>query len=97
MYCPDGPVELCPVGEVEFVQGLAAAAVTGLYGPCPAASARTASAELQKWSSGTSLAKLRYEFPFQTNSDRDRMIADLAEGGFTGRITLSRRANQHNL
>ena len=32
MYRPDGPVELRPVGEVEFVQGLAAAAATGLYG-----------------------------------------------------------------
>ena len=31
MYRPDGPVELRPVGEVEFVQGLAAAAATGLY------------------------------------------------------------------
>src|SRR6201998_769655 len=37
MYRPDGPVELRPVGEVEFVQGLAAAAATGLYGPCRAA------------------------------------------------------------
>ena len=25
MYCPDGPQEMRPVGEVEFVQGLAAA------------------------------------------------------------------------
>jgi hypothetical protein len=39
MYRPDGPFELRPVGEVEFVQGLAAAAATGLYGPCRAASA----------------------------------------------------------
>jgi L-fuconolactonase len=39
MYRPDGPVELRPVGEVEFVQGLAAASATGLYGPCRAASA----------------------------------------------------------
>ena len=31
MYRPDGPVKLRPVGEVEFVQGLAAAAATGLY------------------------------------------------------------------
>jgi TolB-like protein/class 3 adenylate cyclase len=43
--------------------------------------ARTASAELQKWSSGTNLAKLRYEFPFQTDSDRERMIADLRKAG----------------
>jgi L-fuconolactonase len=37
MYRPDGPAELRPVGEVEFVQGLAAASATGLYGPFRAA------------------------------------------------------------
>jgi hypothetical protein len=37
MYRPEGPVELRPVGEVEFVQGLAAAAATGLW--CPRACA----------------------------------------------------------
>ena len=47
MYRPDGPVELRPVGEVEFVQGLAAAAVTGLYGPCRAASAIVGHADLK--------------------------------------------------
>ena len=39
MYRPDGPEELRPVGEVEFVQGLAAASASGLYGPCRAAAA----------------------------------------------------------
>ena len=39
MYRPDGPAEMRPVGEVEFVQGLAAASATGLYGPCRAAAA----------------------------------------------------------
>ena len=39
MYRPDGPAELRPVGEVEFVQGLAAASASGVYGPCRAASA----------------------------------------------------------
>ena len=34
MYRADGPVEMRPVGEVEFVQGLAAASASGLYGPC---------------------------------------------------------------
>ncbi|MSQ06786.1 MAG: amidohydrolase [Dehalococcoidia bacterium] len=38
MYRPDGPVEMRPVGEVEFVQGMAAASASGLYGPCRAAS-----------------------------------------------------------
>src|SRR5262249_22517613 len=47
MYRPDGPAELRPVGEVEFVQGLAAAAVTGLYGPCRAASAIVGHADLK--------------------------------------------------
>ena len=39
MYRTDGPEELRPVGEVEFVQGLAAASASGLYGPCRAATA----------------------------------------------------------
>ena len=39
MYRPDGPEELRPVGEVEFVQGLAAASATGQYGPAKAAAA----------------------------------------------------------
>jgi predicted TIM-barrel fold metal-dependent hydrolase len=47
MYRPDGPLELRPVGEVEFVQGLAAAAATGLYGPCRAASAIIGHADLK--------------------------------------------------
>jgi predicted TIM-barrel fold metal-dependent hydrolase len=39
MYRPNGPEELRPVGEVEFVQGLAAASASGLYGPGRAAAA----------------------------------------------------------
>jgi predicted TIM-barrel fold metal-dependent hydrolase len=39
MYRPDGPEELRPVGEVEFVQGLATASASGLYGPARAAAA----------------------------------------------------------
>src|ERR671924_861524 len=46
MYRPDGPVELRPVGEVEFVQGLAAASASGLYGPCRAAAAIIGHADL---------------------------------------------------
>ena len=37
MYRFDGPEELRPIGEVEFVQGLAAASASGLYGPGRAA------------------------------------------------------------
>src|SRR5208283_1671626 len=47
MYRPDGPVEMRPVGEVEFVQGLAAASATGLYGPCRAAAAIVGHADLK--------------------------------------------------
>ena len=39
MYRTDGPVEMRPVGEVEFVQGIAAASASGLYGPARAAAA----------------------------------------------------------
>src|SRR5213082_4114887 len=46
MYRPDGPAEMRPVGEVEFVQGLAAASASGLYGPCRAASAIVGHANL---------------------------------------------------
>jgi predicted TIM-barrel fold metal-dependent hydrolase len=47
MYRPHGPVELRPVGEVEFVQGLAAASATGLYGPFLAAAAIIGHADLK--------------------------------------------------
>jgi predicted TIM-barrel fold metal-dependent hydrolase len=47
MYRPDGPVELRPVGEVEFVQGLAAASASGVYGPTRAAAAIVGHADLK--------------------------------------------------
>ena len=34
MYRKDGPVEMRPVGEVEFVAGIAAMSASGNYGPC---------------------------------------------------------------
>ncbi len=46
MYRPGGPEEMRPVGEVEFVQGLAAASDTGLYGPTKAAAAIVGHANL---------------------------------------------------
>ncbi|NQW22905.1 MAG: amidohydrolase family protein [SAR202 cluster bacterium] len=46
MYRIDGPEEMRPVGEVEFVQGLAAAAATGLYGPAKAAASIVGHANL---------------------------------------------------
>ena len=47
MYLSDGPVELRPVGEVEFVQGLAAASASGVYGPSRAAAAIVGHADLK--------------------------------------------------
>ncbi len=47
MYRVDGPVEMRPVGEVEFVQGLAAASASGIYGPSRAAAAIIGNADLK--------------------------------------------------
>ena len=47
MYRASGPMEMKPVGEVEFVQGLAAASASGLYGPCRAAAAIIGHADLK--------------------------------------------------
>jgi len=46
MYRADGPEELKPVGEVEFVQGIAAASASGIYGPSRAAAAIVGHANL---------------------------------------------------
>ena len=46
MYRANGPEELRSVGEVEFVQGLAAASASGLYGPTRAAAAIIGNADL---------------------------------------------------
>jgi predicted TIM-barrel fold metal-dependent hydrolase len=46
MYRADGPEEMRPVGEVEFVQGLAAASASGLYGHGRAAAAIVGHANL---------------------------------------------------
>lgn len=46
MYRDDGPEEMRPVGEVEFVQGLAAASASGLYGPGRAAASIVGHANL---------------------------------------------------
>ena len=47
MYRADGAEELRPVGEVEFVQGLAAASASGVYGPARAAAAIVGHADLK--------------------------------------------------
>ena len=46
MYRSSGPEEMRPVGEVEFVQGLAAASESGLYGPTRAAASIVGNANL---------------------------------------------------
>ena len=46
MYRTEGPEELRPVGEIEFVQGLAAASASGIYGPSRAAAAIVGHANL---------------------------------------------------
>ena len=46
MYRAGGPEEMRPVGEVEFVQGLAAASASGMYGPGRAAAAIVGHADL---------------------------------------------------
>ena len=48
MYRPDGPEEMRPVGEVQFVQGLADASASGLYGPVRAAAAIVGHANLNR-------------------------------------------------
>lgn len=47
MYRTDGPEALRPVGEVEFVQGMAAASASGLYGPARAAAGIVGRADLK--------------------------------------------------
>jgi len=46
MYRPHGPEQIRPVGEVEFVQGIAAASASGIYGEGRAASAIIGAANL---------------------------------------------------
>src|SRR5271155_4050081 len=46
MYRKDGPSEMAPVGEVEFVNGIAAMSASGNYGPCRVAEAIIGHADL---------------------------------------------------
>jgi L-fuconolactonase len=46
MYRAGGPVEMRPVGEVEFVNGIAAMSASGQYGPCRVAEAIVGHADL---------------------------------------------------
>ena len=46
MYRKDGPREMAPVGEVEFVNGISAMSASGTYGPCRVAEAIVGHADL---------------------------------------------------
>ena len=46
MYRKGGPAEMAPVGEVEFVNGIAAMSASGTYGPCRVAEAIIGHADL---------------------------------------------------
>ena len=46
MYRKAGPAEMAPVGEVEFVNGIAAMSASGAYGPCRVAEAIIGHADL---------------------------------------------------
>ena len=46
MYRKEGPPEMAPLGEVEFVNGIAAMSASGGYGPCRVAEAIVGHAEL---------------------------------------------------
>ena len=46
MYRKSGPREMAPVGEVEFVNGIAAMSASGTYGPCRVAEAIIGHADL---------------------------------------------------
>ncbi len=46
MYKKDGPAEMAPVGEVEFVNGIAAMSASGGYGPCRVAEGIVGHADL---------------------------------------------------
>jgi predicted TIM-barrel fold metal-dependent hydrolase len=45
MYRADGPEELRPIGETEFVNGIAAMSASGVYGPCRVAAGIVGSAD----------------------------------------------------
>jgi predicted TIM-barrel fold metal-dependent hydrolase len=46
MYRQHGPAEMAPIGEVEFVNGIAAMSASGSYGPCRVAEAIIGHADL---------------------------------------------------
>src|SRR6478752_1752532 len=46
MHKKDGPAEMAPVGEVEFVNGIAAMSASGGYGPCRVAEGIVGHADL---------------------------------------------------
>ena len=47
MFKPDGPEALRPIGETEFVNGIAAMSASGLYGPTRVAAGIVGTADLR--------------------------------------------------
>jgi predicted TIM-barrel fold metal-dependent hydrolase len=92
MYRADGPEEMRPVGEVEFVQGLAAASASGLYGPGRAAAAIVGHANLNlgegveavlealQAASPNRFRGIRHSVPWDPHPEVENMAAHRREG-----------------
>ena len=92
MYRAEGPEEMRPVGEVEFVQGLAAASANGQYGPGRAAAAIVGHANLNlgervepvlealQAASPNRFRGIRHSVTWDPNPDVENTAAHRAEG-----------------
>ncbi len=87
MYRAFGPVHMKPVGEVEFANGNAAMAASGIYGKCRVAEAIVGHADLmlggavqevleaQAAVAGGRLRGIRYAAPYDDDSELKRFLA----------------------
>ncbi len=80
MYKKDGPVEMKPIGETEFAQGIAAQSASGLYGPTRVAAGIVGHADLTL---GTSVAAV-LEAHLIAGKDRFRGIRHSAAWDSSG-------------
>lgn len=83
MYRREGPEHMKPVGEVEFANGMASMAASGIYGPCKVADAIVAHADLMLGSrveevlakqtevAGGRLRGIRYVTPYDDSELRN--------------------------
>jgi predicted TIM-barrel fold metal-dependent hydrolase len=88
MYRARGPVEMRPVGEVEFVRGIAAMSASGKYGPTQVAAGMVAYADLQlgarvrpvieaEIAAGGSIVKgIRNCMPYDPHDEINKYVAD---------------------